>query len=491
MTTLDIEKSSARAEMQISATRRSRRRRIILVAAIIGFFLLYQTLYSGLHHRQSWHEAAAASNRYRGGGGGGVMLNSNNKEKFEDWPGHKFDEIPHADCPPLPGMENMVVVMRTGVTEAQEKVPIHFNTTLRCVPNYLIFSDFEEDINDVHIYDALRDVDADVKEQVEEFQLYNRLRAQGRKGLKANDYRDETNTVFGKPNNPGWKLDKWKFLPMAHQTLRHNESAHWYFFMEADTYPFWSNLLAWTAHFDPQQPHYIGTETQIGDVIFAHGGAGFLVSNPALRRAVDTYLTDPVGVNTLTDYHWAGDCVLGKVLADQGVSLRYSWPLLQNSQLGELDEFTQVYYRRPWCFPIIALHHLSRSDIHNLWVYEQQKLASTNNSTPLHSDIFRDIIYPSLSPEPRDNWDNLSPELRASSVRSVQDCHGLCRQHPECVQYSFHKRNKKCFTSKTPKMGVKGIKGKRGDSVTSGWIIDRVEEMVRQAGSCRKVEYGL
>ena len=397
MTILDLEKSYARAvEMQKSATGRSRRRRIILITTAIGFFLLYQTLFSGLHHRHSWREAAATSTHhqsspYRGGSVAKLKVNHNNNnnmgqpvvpavEKFEDWPGHKFDEIPHAECPPLPGMQNMVVVMKTGVTEAKKKVPIHFNTTLRCVQNYLVFSDFEEDLNGVHIYDALRDVDPNVKAQVEEFQLYNRLHAQGRSGLTASDYRDEANTVFGKPNNPGWKLDKWKIIPMLHQTLRHNETAHWYFFMEADTYPFWSHLLAWMAHFDPQEPHYIGTETQIGDVIFAHGGAGFLLSNAALRRAVDAYLTDPVGINTYTDSHWAGDCVLGKVLADQGVPLRYSWPLLQNSQLGELDEFTQIYYRRPWCFPAIALHHLSRSDIHNLWAYEQRKLASVCSS---------------------------------------------------------------------------------------------------------------
>ena len=29
-------------------------------------------------------------------------------------------------CPPLPGIEDVLVVMKTGVTEAREKVPIHF-----------------------------------------------------------------------------------------------------------------------------------------------------------------------------------------------------------------------------------------------------------------------------------------------------------------------------------------------------------------------------
>ena len=348
---------------------RRSRRRIVFISAIIGFFLLYQSLYSGL--QQSWHEA---SSHIRSSGTHSHQI----KGSYEDWPGHKHYEITHPVCPPLQGMENVFVVMKTGVTEAPEKVPVHVNTTLRCIPNYAIFSDFEEDIEGVRIRDAFVDIDPEVKEQVPEFKLYNRLREQGRDGLKSQDFQDEPNTVIGKPNNPGWRLDKWKFLPMAHQTLRLNERAEWYFFMEADTYPFWANLLAWIGHFDSSEPHYMGTETQIGDVIFAHGGSGFLVSNPALRRAVDAYLADPVGINTYTDYHWAGDCVLGKVLSDQGVSLRYSWPILQNSNLGELDEFTQDFYRRPWCFPAVALHHLSPSDIRNLWVYEQRRLTTVS-----------------------------------------------------------------------------------------------------------------
>lgn len=343
------------------------------MSALVGFFLLYHflTLRPGLQairhqaQRQEQQQQQQQQEEEQPQEKGPDVNNDKDVEKHE--------EILVPVCPPLPGIEDVLIVMKTGVTEAQEKVPIHFNTTLRCIPNYVIFSDFEEDVAGVRIYDAFRNIDPEVKRQVPDFDLYNRLQEQGRQGLMSQDFQDEANSATGKPNNPGWKLDKWKFLPMVQEALRYKNDAKWYFFMEADTYPVWANLLAWLAKLDSREPYYIGTETQIGDVIFAHGGSGFIISNPALRRVVDAYTADSVTINTYTDYHWAGDCVLGKVLSDVGVPLTFSWPLLQNSNLGELDEFTREFYREPWCFPAVALHHLTTSDIRNLWVFEQHR----------------------------------------------------------------------------------------------------------------------
>ena len=123
-------------------------------------------------------------------------------------------------CPPLPGIEDVLVVMKTGVTESREKVPIHFKTTLRCIPHFVIYPDFEEEIEGVKIHDVLRGMDPEVKERVEDFNIYNRIVKYGRKGLEQDDFADEANSAIGKPNNPGWKLDKWKFLPMIDEALK-------------------------------------------------------------------------------------------------------------------------------------------------------------------------------------------------------------------------------------------------------------------------------
>jgi hypothetical protein len=324
------------------------RRRIAVVATLLTIFLIYHFTFDTESH-PSYHA-------------------------FYNYP-------PKPSCPPLPGIEDVLVVMKTGVTEALDKVPIHFKTTLRCIPNYIIYSDFEEDIEGVTIHDAFRNVSPAVKESVADFQIYNRLRKRGREGLESQDFADEANSAIGKPNNPGWKLDKWKFLPMVREAYTHKPDAKWFVFMEADTYFSWSTLLVWLSHFDPSKPHYIGTETQIADVIFAHGGSGFVISNPAMKLVADEYTKRADELHEYTDAHWAGDCVLGKVLSNVGVQLSYSWPILQNSNIGELDEFTTTFYRRPWCFPAVAFHHLSPSDVRFLHDFEQRRLAKVFHST--------------------------------------------------------------------------------------------------------------
>lgn len=328
------------------------RRRTTVISVILGLFLLYQFL--------------SFESRFS---------HDDSRFKHDDSSANYHSAVKsRPECPPqLRGMEDVLVVMKTGVTESLDKVPVHFQTSFRCVPNYVIFSDFEEEIGGVQVHDAFRNMDPEVQRIIPDFDLYNRLREMGRKGLVTDDFADEANSAIGKPNNPGWKLDKWKFLPMVQETLRHKPDAKWYVFMEADTFFFWANLLEWLKHFDPNEPLYIGTETQIADVIFAHGGSGFIVSNPAMQLAAKEYAARTDELHTYTNNHWAGDCVLGKVLHDAGVGLDYSWPFLQNSNVGELDEFCTDLYRRPWCFPAIALHHLTNEDIIDLWQFERHR----------------------------------------------------------------------------------------------------------------------
>lgn len=331
--------------------RRFSRRYAALVAAAALFFL---------YHFCSLHSSLAPSSTSSSSSSAGTV-------------DPEYAGEPAPFCPSLPGIEDVLVVMKTGVTESREKVPIHFKTTLRCVPNFVIYSDFDEEIEGVKIHDVLRHIDSDVKERVADFNIYNRIVEHGRKGLAQDDFADEANSAIGKPNNPGWKLDKWKFLPMAQEALKYKPDAKWYVFMEADTYISWPTLLAWLAKFDAKKPWYLGTETQIADVIFAHGGSGFMVSNPALQDASDQYSARRTELDNYVDHHWAGDCVLGKVLADAGVNLHFTWPILQNSNIGELDEFTNELYRLPWCYLAVAFHHLSSREIDHLWKFEQRR----------------------------------------------------------------------------------------------------------------------
>lgn len=347
------------------------RRRTAWVAAVVVLVLLYHfvSLRSDLDPPKldTRPKTSPSEDQQRPKAGSGSHEISKAHQEAESKPAER------PVCPPLPGMEDVLVVMKTGVTEAKEKVPVHFQTTLRCVPNYVIYSDFDEEIQGVQLHDALRNMDEGIKQSIPDFNIYNRIRTMGRAGLNNADFADVANSALGKPDNPGWKLDKWKFLPMVQETYAHKPDAKWYVFMEADTYFSWGTLLAWLATLNHHDALYIGTETQIADVIFAHGGSGFIVSNPALKRVVDEYAAKPAEIHAYTATHWAGDCVLGKILLNVGVPLTFSWPMLQNSHPGELDEFATVFYRRPWCFPAVAFHHLTPKDVQSLWEFEQKR----------------------------------------------------------------------------------------------------------------------
>ncbi|CAG8898836.1 unnamed protein product [Penicillium egyptiacum] len=437
-------------------------RRLIAVATAIALFFLYHISSFSSHNRQ-WRPHFTATTEVN------PALGENGE--------------PAPFCPPLPGIEDVLVVMKTGVTESRDKVPIHFQTTLRCIPHYVIYSDFAEEIEGVKIHDVLRDMDSAAKRNPD-FDFYHRIVKYGRKGLEQQDFSDEANSAIGKPNNPGWKLDKWKFLPMAQEALRHKPDAKWFIFVEADTYVSWPTVLTWLARFDHTKPHYLGTETQIADVIFAHGGSGFMLSNPALQRASDEYSAREVELNAFTDQHWAGDCVLGKVLSDAGVNLHFTWPILQNSNLGELDEFTTDFYRKPWCFIAVALHHLSPSDIENLWKFEQKRWRDKNKRILLHGDLFREYISPEINTQPtRPNWNNMANEDQPFA-HTFEDCRLICQTQTSCVQFAF--REGKCFTSPNPRLGQAVPSG----DATSGWITSRIRDMTEKKGLCRKPDFG-
>lgn len=237
------------------------------------------------------------------------------------------DQLP---CSRLPGAQDVMVVMTTGATEFQDKIPIHLATTLRCYPNHRIMADFEEIYQGEHVIDVLASVDPELKDSHADFALYRRLRVGGRTVLLASELsgpESHVNSNTGKPENPGWKLDKWKFLPMMNTTWHEQPDMKWYLFVETDNYVFWATLLQYLSSLDHTRSYYLGGQMSIGETLFAHGGAGFAVSHEALRRVFEHYSSHTKGWEDFTDEQWAGDCVLGKAFKDANAPLTDSWPI--------------------------------------------------------------------------------------------------------------------------------------------------------------------
>lgn len=274
--------------------------------------------------------------------------------------------------------EDIFLVLRTGASEALQKLPAHFNSTLRCVPqsSYGIWSDLEEVIGGRLIQNALNEIDPDIIANNPDFAYYRRLQDKGRDAFSTQEIAqwDSTPNSASGRDTPGWKLDKWKFLPLAERAYRQRPDAKWYIFMEADGHINWNNMLSWLSRVDHSKRYYIGQLMIIGDVIFAYGGASFVISNPAMKALVEHRAVSSGVYENFTSHHWAGDCVLGKALKDIDVDFTQAWPNFLGDSPFDVDYGGTVggTDARAWCYAAITWHHLSSSDIKELLNLEQQ-----------------------------------------------------------------------------------------------------------------------
>lgn len=268
-------------------------------------------------------------------------------------------------------MDDVFVVLKTGATESQQKVPVQLRTTLECVPHYAVFSDYEETISGVQTYDVLSNVTEATMMSEPEFGIYHRLQKVGREGLTDEEWGNHENGPYGKTNNPGWKLDKWKFLPMIDGALEAMPDAKWYVFMEADTYIVWPNLINWLAHLDHTRSYYIGSPMQIGDILFAYGGSGVILSAQAMKRLQSYRVQNQAELEKMTADEWAGDCVLARALDQIRIPLTWAWPMMLTTRPWEIDHFSEGYGRQPWCYPAVSYHRMSPRDIEEMWRFDR------------------------------------------------------------------------------------------------------------------------
>ncbi|GAB7362508.1 hypothetical protein MBLNU230_g2828t1 [Neophaeotheca triangularis] len=383
-------------------------------------------------------------------------------------------------CKHLPGSEDVTVVMRTGATEITDKLPTHLNTTFKCYKDYLIFSDYPEDFLGFPVHDALAPVDDAIKETNNDFMHYNRLRKHGRESLEQSELSGQTAWEIGKggkKDNAGWKLDKWKFLPMVNRTLEMRPSSKWYLFVEPDSYVVWSSLLRFLDRLDPSEDIYTGSENKIGEDIFAHGGSAFVLSHSAIERAAGIYRDDPQGWHELTARHWAGDCILGKALHDAGVPLDFAWPMFQGDTPFDMN-FTEKKGKNHdlWCSPAISYHHVSTWEIEQMWEFEQRWLQDSPSGPIHHDDVFHGLVMPEVVDERR-NWTNASPDVQPDTQHlTTEECRELCKSRFECLQYS--KGPDGCSLFDEVRIGS------TTEGYDSGWIRSRVEAWNQERESC-------
>jgi hypothetical protein len=363
-------------------------------------------------------------------------------------------------CRQLRGADDVLVIVKTGATALRERLPVHFQTTLQCIQHYVVFSDMEEEFEGHFIHDVLSGVSAEMKKSAPEFKFYRDLHENSD---RVTEYMRE-NTAF---QINAWHLDKWKFIPVVERALQAKPDAKWFMFIEADTYLVWSNLLKWVATLDWRGPYFLGLPVTMEGQLFAYGGAGWLLSRPAIQQMTHHIASQNDDYEYFTNKTSFGDLILGYVLEQAGLGLTGAWPLIQRETPSTME-----YTKEMWCYPVVTFHHIGALDIKSIWALEQTWIADVQ-APLLHFDIFNHLIYPHLATK-IDDWDNFSDgqEKVLAPNEGFEDCKLYCEEDLQCMQFRF--TPKKCTKSHSITLGWKSD---RLMNSISGWMMERITQV--------------
>ncbi|KAJ0108366.1 hypothetical protein J7T55_005343 [Diaporthe amygdali] len=290
-------------------------------------------------------------------------------------------------------LNRIQVVLKTGTGET-EKTKAHLETVSSCITNLLVFSDLEETVAGHHFIDILADLPPSYQSQPD-FAAYSAQKQAHSEGRPVG-YSSE-----------GWKLDRFKFLPMVDKMYQMRPRADWYAFIEADVYYFWDTLFRLLDQLDPSKMHYMGSSAAGRDgTFFAYGGAGFVLSRGLMKRLVgdSTQLSARYEDYAVNDC--CGDAALGYAIMNKtGEPLQALYPTFAGDELNGL----KVNQER-WCIPLLALHRVTPGQMKSLWGWERTRPYDENAFT--HSTLSDYLLSRLDASTTRGEWDNYADRLQ-------------------------------------------------------------------------------
>ncbi|KPM46289.1 hypothetical protein AK830_g373 [Neonectria ditissima] len=441
-----------------------------------------------------------------------------------------YPESREHPCDGFPNMDKIMLVMKTGATEAYTKLPTQLLTGLQCIDDFLLFSDLDQQVGNYHVYDVLEDVKDEAKKNLMEFDLYA---AQASCPVSQTDCTDNM--------KGGWELDKYKFLHMIERTWRMRPDMEWYVFAEADSYVFWPNLVWWLRNKVNTEKHpYLGSVAMLKNMPFAHGGSGYILSGETVKAMAATPgLADKYDL--MAPHECCGDYLMALAVNETGSKVKQAHPMINGEKPSTLP-----FGHGHWCEPLLTMHHMNSEEVSSAWSYEQKR-----NKTGILQikDMYESFFAPTLIPQ-RDDWDNLSDDVcfiapdevsqaEASDHQkgrqkseddknpverqahlSQEHCSRVCvsegldisqeeydsmdsdserfalvhsryerksedkawNQERHCFQWRYH--GKACCIAKSFKLGKPRKEEKAEDKYTAGWFVDGINKWIEAKGDC-------
>ncbi|KAF3075027.1 hypothetical protein CFAM422_002786 [Trichoderma lentiforme] len=399
-----------------------------------------------------------------------------------------------SECAPFPNTSKILLVMKTGASEAFSKIPTQMLTNLKCLPEFLIFSDMEQEIAGYKIHDSLDQVLSSAKMGNADFKIYYRQRQCAVDQDNCNKDSDVA--------QEGWNLDKYKNIHIAEKAFGMRPNYDWYLFVDADTYVVWPTMVQWLDKLDHTDQMYFGSLAYLNDFPFGHGGSGYVVSSAAMRDFFEGKHNVANRWDEATVGECCGDVMFAKALKEAtGIEVNNTWPTINGEK-----PFTIPYSEREWCQPIVTMHHAGSEDLSDLYGFEQKR----NFAFPMRiKDLYHEFLEPQLAPI-RPDWDNMSDDalyldtssaifdvdrqlskvktqdlsdLEKTAHLSFDKCRAACQADKECLQYRFHQGI--CGFGRSIIHGHP--KPKEVDAFNgwmSGWDVDKIHAWVQKHDSC-------
>ncbi|QIX00514.1 hypothetical protein AMS68_006031 [Peltaster fructicola] len=371
-------------------------------------------------------------------------------------PEHKADAESSLKCTLFPDTGKLAIAVKTGATEAVERIPILMLTTLQCAKNVMIFSDLEQDIAGHHLHDALADIPESAMQDNTDFDFYRHLKEADKLGEIEQMLRGAKD-----PRMPGdlaaWTLDKYKQLHILEKMYAKYPDKAWYMMVDADTYVVWPNVLTWLDKLpDP----------------FANKLSGIFISHAAMHEFAGTGEHLAAKWDKPMHDECCGDYVIGLELKNHGIPLKPSWPTVNGEK-----PVTLPFGPTHWCEPVVTMHHVAPNEMSQLSNYE---LSRNDTSSPMtFADLFR-AFTGNVVPDSLPDWDNYSQDKQVDA-ESYAACQQLCEDDKKCFQFAH--QGKECRLGYSIHLGEPRASD-QSMKRQSGWLKQRIETWVQSRGPC-------
>ncbi|KAF2704959.1 glycosyltransferase family 31 protein [Pleomassaria siparia CBS 279.74] len=391
---------------------------------------------------------------------------------------HPPPKVPFGiECSPFASgvMDDVTIVLKLSASEVKTKLPAYLNRLGRCKQDLLLFSDRKEQRNGFDITDALANLRPEYTYKNPDFELYNHI---------------QQTTGSSEKTPEGWKLDKYKFLPMMELTAHMRPESRWFLFVELDTYINWDNLYRFLVTFNPKQPYYFGSPIwPSGRVTFAHGGSGLVLSRGALNKLVARGRMFAENQNNPGAHLFGkevsqmccGDEILGQVLKECGVGIKGYWPMFNGEK-----PISVRFDHEQWCEAIITLHHLQDDDFINMQQWEADR---PHPEKPLTFEELFGYIEPLLTSQ-TDDWTNMSEDVTFANgdpaAISFDTCFAACLKDTKCMQYEHY--GDTCRLSHSIRLGY-AHPPEGSTKWTSGWVKNRIEAFKAARSPCHGAHF--